>query len=257
MSEECLTFLITDSVAEVTLNRPKQYNAFNNKLREDLPELLEKLEGMQKVRVVVIRGSGPGFTAGADLNEGFPPPISKHLEKEYKPIFDKIVNSRLLYVASVHGSAAGIGSALALACDFLIMSKSAKLSMIFSNIGLVPDGGATWLLEKALGYRQALQLVVEGGKLSSDECVKCGLANKVVSDDKLYEESKKWAHLLASRPPLASAAAKRLLRKAPSYSYEEAFMAEAFEQDKVSVSEDFSNAVTSFFKKEKPIFKGK
>ena len=257
MSEEYLTFLITNSVAEVTLNRPTQYNAFNNKLREDLPELLEKLEGMPKVRVVVIRGSGPGFTAGADLKEGFPPPISEHLEKEYKPIFDKIVKSRLLYIASVHGSAAGIGSALALACDFLIMSKSAKLSMIFSNIGLVPDGGATWLLEKALGYRQALQLVVEGGKLSSVECVKCGLANKVVPDDKLYEESNKWAHLLASRPPLASSAAKRLLRKAPSYSYDEAFMAEAFEQDKVSISEDFNNAVTSFFKKEQPIFKGK
>ena len=256
MSEECLTFLITDSVAEITLNRPKQYNAFNSKLRKDLPELLEKLESMREVRVVVIRGSGPGFTAGADLNEGFPPPISEHLEKEYKPIFDQIVKSRLLYVASVHGSAAGIGSALALACDFLIMSKSAKLSMIFSNIGLVPDGGATWLLEKALGYRQALQLVVEGGKLSSDECVQCGLANKVVEDDKLHEESSKWAHLLASRPPLASSAAKRLLRKAPSCSYDEAFMAEAFEQDKVSVSEDFKNAVISFFKKEKPTFKG-
>lgn len=256
MTEECLIFSIADAVAEVTLNRPKQYNSFNTKLRTALPELLAKLETMAEVRVVIIRGAGPGFTAGADLNETFPSPISEHLQKDYKPIFDNIVKSRLLYVAEVHGSAAGIGSALALACDFLIMSKSAKLSMIFSNIGLVPDGGATWLLEKALGYRQALQLVVEGGKLSSDECLKCGLANKVVADDKLHETSNEWAKLLASRPPLANSAAKRLLREAPSLSYEEAFMAEAFEQDKVSVSKDFHNAVMAFFKKEKPIFKG-
>ena len=257
MSEECLKFSIADAIAEITLNRPKQYNSFNSKLREELLDLLKNLESREAVRVVVIRGAGPGFTAGEDLNEGFPPPISEHLKAEYKPIFDHVINSRFLYVASVHGSAAGIGSALAMACDFLIMGKSAKISMIFSNIGLVPDGGATWLLEKALGYRQALQLVVEGGKLSSDQCLKNGLANKVVSDEELYEKTNEWAHVLASRPPLASSAAKRLLRKVNSLSYDEAFMAEASEQDKVSVSQDFINAVSSFFKKEKPIFKGK
>ncbi len=256
MLEECLKFSVTDSIAEITLNRPKQYNAFNNKLRKDLPELLKKLESMIDVRVVIIRGAGPGFTSGADLKEGFPPPISEHLRKDYKPIFDQITGSRLLYVAEVHGSAAGIGSALALVCDFLIMSETAKISMIFSNIGLVPDGGATWLLERALGYRKALQLIVEGGTLGSTDCLKLGLANKVVADEELHEVSKEWAKLLSCRSPLASSAAKRLLRKSPSINYDEAFMAEALEQDKVSISKDFYNAVSAFFKKQKPIFKG-
>ena len=97
---------------------------------------------------------------------------------------------------------------------------------------------------------------MEGGKLSSDECVQCGLANKVVADEELHEVSKEWAKLLSCRSPLASSAAKRLLRKSPSINYDEAFMAEALEQDKVSISKDFYNAVSAFFKKQKPIFKG-
>ena len=120
----------------------------------------------------------------------------------------------------------------------------------------MPDGGATWLLEKALGYRQALQLIIEGGALGSDDCLKFGLANKVVADEKLHEQSKEWARLLASRPPLANSAAKRLLRKAPSINYDEAFLAESLEQDNVSISKDFHNAVSAFFKKQKPVFKG-
>jgi 2-(1,2-epoxy-1,2-dihydrophenyl)acetyl-CoA isomerase len=257
VSDEVLKYTIKDSVAEVILHRPKQYNSFNNKLRKDLPELLDSFETSLDVRVVLICGSGPGFTAGADLNEIFPPPISEHLQTEYKPIFDKIVSSRLLYVASVHGSAAGIGAALAMACDLLIMSETAKISLIFSNIGLVPDGGTTWFLQHALGYRKALQLIVEGGHIKAGECLKYGLANKVVSDDELKSESRRWAKELSERAPLATAASKRLLRKTFNSSYEQAFISEALEQDKVSISEDFANAREAFFKKVKPVFQGK
>ena len=257
MSEEILKYTINGSVAEVILSRPKQYNSFNSKLRQDLPELLDSLEESPDVRVVLITGSGPGFTAGADLNENFPPPISEHLQTEYKPIFDRIVSSRLLYVAAVHGSAAGIGAALAMACDLMIMSETSKISLIFSNIGLVPDGGATWFLQHAMGYRKALQLIVEGGHIKSEECLKYGLANKVVPDHDLKNASMSWAKELSERAPLATAASKRLLRKSFNSSYEQAFMAEALEQDKVSISEDFVSAREAFFKKTKPIFKGK
>ena len=256
MSEDVLKFSIKDSVAEVILNRPKQYNSFNQKLRKDLPELLDKLELLPEIRVVIIQGAGPGFTAGADLNESFPPPISEHLKTEYKPIFDRIVSSRLLYIASVHGSAAGIGAALAMVCDLLIMSKKAKISLIFSNIGLVPDGGATWFLQHALGYRKALELIVEGGQLNADECFRSGLANKVVSDTYLKSEALRWAVELSRRAPLATSAAKRLLRKTFESSFEQAFVEESLEQDKVSISQDFINAREAFFKKEKPVFKG-
>ena len=189
MSEEVLEHTISGSVAEIILSRPQQYNSFNSKLRKDLANLIKYFEGLPDLRVVVLRGSGPGFTAGADLKDNFPPPISTHLKDEYKPIFDGIVSSRLLYVAAVHGSAAGIGASLAMVCDILIMGESAKLSMIFTNIGLVPDGGATWLLIHALGYRRALQTVVEGGQISAKKCLEFGLANRVVGDNNLKIES--------------------------------------------------------------------
>ena len=256
MSDEVLKHNIKGCIVEVILNRPKQYNAFNNKLRKDLLALLERLETLSNIRVVIIKGSGPGFTAGADLNEGFPPPISEHLKDEYKPIFDKIVSSRLIYIASVHGSAAGIGAALAMACDFLVMTETAKISMIFSNIALVPDGGSTWFLYQAMGYRKALEVIIEGGHLTADDCLRYGLANKIYSDSNFDSETYKWALSLSERAPLASAAAKRLLRGCFNVNYDEAFSAESLEQDVVSVSKDFFRASEAFLKKEKPIFKG-
>ena len=122
MSDEVIKHAIVGSVAEIILSRPKQYNSFNIKLRSDLLMILSKLESDPNIRVVILRGSGPGFSAGADLTEPFPPPISEHLEKDYKPIFDVIVKSKNIYIAAVHGSAAGIGAALAMVCDFIIMS---------------------------------------------------------------------------------------------------------------------------------------
>ena len=98
MPEEVVKFNLRGSVAEVILTRPEQYNAFNNKLRKNLPELLGRLEKIPNLRVVILKGSGPGFTAGADLNEGFPAPISKHLKDDYKPIFDKILTIVFGYI---------------------------------------------------------------------------------------------------------------------------------------------------------------
>ena len=257
MLKEFLSCTVDGSTAEIKLARPKQYNSFNAGLRRELVDTIKELEDRDEVRLIILRGSGPGFTAGADLNEPFPPPISEHLECEYRPIFEAINNSKLLIIAAVHGSAAGIGAALAMTCDFLIMSESARISVIFSNIGLVPDGGSTWFLHQALGYRKALQLVVEGGYLSAADCLQYGIANKVVKDSELEVESKKWADALSKRAPLANEAAKRLLRAVSNKSYGEAFESEALEQDKLSVSEDFHNARIAFLKKVKPKFMGR
>ena len=93
--------------------------------------------------------------------------------------------------SGVHGSAAGIGAALAMTCDLLIMGEKAKISVIFTNLGLIPDGGATWLLQQALGYRRTLQIIAEGGHISSQECFLNGLANKVVRESELLTETQK------------------------------------------------------------------
>ena len=247
---------ITDHVVEVLINRPENYNTFNTKLRLILTENLQKIDQNKDVRIVILRGEGPGFCAGADLNDGGQMPPSKQLLDEYFPIFETISKSQKLYIAAVHGSAAGIGTALAMNCDFTVMAASSRISMVFSNIGLVPDGGATYLLQKSLGYRKALEVIVSGSHLSAEECLNYGLANKIFEDGSFIDDVRNWAEELSQRSPLAASAAKQVMREDTFKAFCDRFTHEAREQDNLMLSNDFKAAVESFFKKEKPTFTG-
>ena len=248
---------IDNGLAQVLLKRPNQYNSFSKDLRYELARILNQIENDPSVRVVILRGDGPGFCAGADLTEPPESPLPEQLENEYKPIFEQLVNGEKLYIAAVHGSAAGIGAALALACDFLVMSEKSRLSLIFSNIGLIPDGGANWSLCKKLGYGKALEIIIKGEHISSFDCEKYGLANKVFSEEQFIEETQDWAGELVKRSPLAMIEAKRLLRLAQKSSYWDIFDAEAEAQGRLAKTQDFHNAVEAFFNKKKPVFLGK
>tara|TARA_B100000902_G_C27292697_1_gene908097 strand:- start:632 stop:1408 length:777 start_codon:yes stop_codon:yes gene_type:complete len=255
--ETIISFDVNNGLAEVILKRPAQYNSFSYNLRVELTKALEQIEDDPNIRVTVIRGEGPGFCAGADLTETPGSSIPDQLEKEYKPIFQQIVDGKKLYIAAVHGSAAGIGAALALACDFLVMSEKSRLSLIFSNIGLIPDGGANWSLCTKLGYSKALEIIVQGKHINSEDCEKYGLANKVFKEEKFQEESLAWARELTERSPLAIVEAKRLLRLCQNNTYWDIFDAEAEAQGRLAKTEDFHNAVQAFFNKKKPVFLGK
>ncbi len=256
MSEIIKIEHITDHVVEVLINRPENYNTFNTELRLSLAENLRKIDQNKDARIVILRGEGPGFCAGADLNDGGQMPPSKQLLDEYFPIFEIISKSQKLFIASVHGSAAGIGTALAMNCDFTVMAASSRISMVFSNIGLVPDGGATYLLQKSLGYRKALEVIVSGSHLSSEECLNYGLANKIFQDASFIDDVRSWAEELSQRSPLAASAAKQVMREDTFKAYCDRFNHEAREQDNLMLSNDFKAAVESFFKKEKPTFTG-
>ena len=201
--ENIISFDVNSGLAEVILKRPAQYNSFSHNLRIKLNQTLKQVEDNPNIRAAIIRGDGPGFCAGADLAENPRSSIPDQLEKEYKPIFQQIVDGKKLYIAAVHGSAAVIGAALALACDFLVMSEKSRLSLVFSNIGLIPDGGANWLLCKKLGYGKALEIIVHGEHINSEDCEKYGLANKIFQEETFQEESTAWARELVKRSPLA------------------------------------------------------
>lgn len=256
MSEQTVLLDIANAVATITLNRPKQANAFNAALRAGLLESVQTVNADASVRVVVIKAAGSVFCAGADLSEPPVVPISKQIEGEYKPILNAIADSKKLYIAQVQGSAAGIGAALAMTCDFMTIAESANIYMAFAAIALVPDGGASWLLEQALGPRRALEMIVEGRKLKAEECKAHGLANKVYSDDMLEQETLAWAHSLSQRAPLAMAHAKALVREAGQMNRSETITAEAAAQDKLTLSNDFRRGVQAFMAREKPVFEG-
>ena len=250
MSEIVKIEHIMDHIVEVLINRPENYNTFNTELRLSLAENLRKIDQNKDTRIVILRGEGP------DLNDGGQMPPSKQLLDEYFPIFEIISKSQKLFIAAVHGSAAGIGTALAMNCDFTVMAASSRISMVFSNIGLVPDGGATYLLQKSLGYRKALEVIVSGSHLSSEECLNYGLANKIFQDGSFIDDVRSWAEELSQRSPLAASAAKQVMREDTFKAYCDRFNHEAREQDNLMLSNDFKSAVESFFKKEKPYFTG-
>ncbi len=256
MSEIIKTEAITDHVVEVLINRPENYNTFNTQLRLRLAESLHEIDQNKNTRIVILRGEGPGFCAGADLNDGGQMPPSKQLLDEYFPIFETISKSQKLFIAAVHGSAAGIGTALAMNCDFTVMAASSRISMVFSNIGLVPDGGATYLLQKSLGYRKALEVIVSGSHLSAEECLGYGLTNKIFQDSSFIDDVRSWGKELSLRSPLAASSAKQVMREDTFKAFCDRFNHEAREQDNLMLSNDFKAAVESFFKKEKPTFTG-
>jgi 2-(1,2-epoxy-1,2-dihydrophenyl)acetyl-CoA isomerase len=243
-------------VALVRLDRPKQFNAFNSLLRRRLLETANEIEARGDVRVVILSGSGPGFCAGADLREGLSDPVSRQIEEEYRPPLEAIAESSKIWIAQVHGTAAGIGAAFAMNCDFVTMADDASIYMAFAAIGLVPDGGNTWLLLQRMGYARALQAILEGRKIPAAECLELGIANKLFAPGDLEAGTRAWAQELAKGAPLAMAAAKRVLRQASSMRFGETISAEAGEQDRLTKSRDFAQAVAAFFNREKPVFRG-
>ncbi len=244
------------AVAKLELNRPDAFNALNAALRGELRLAISKLEMDETVRVVVLSGAGRGFCAGADLTERPSEPVHMMIEEEYRPILTGIAGSSKIWIAQVHGSAAGIGAAIAMNCDMMTIESDATIYMAFAAIGLVPDGGNCWLLSRAMGYRQALQAILQGRKIAAQEALDYGLANAVHPSETLQTETLALARNIAAGPPLATAAAKRLLRRMDGLSFGEAISAEALEQTPLIRSADCTEGVSAFLEKRKPDFTG-
>ena len=247
---------VKGSVASVCLDRPESYNAFSKAMRGELSDALIALEKDPSVTVVVLHGAGRGFSAGVDLKEGSEKPSEEVLEGEFRPFLECIWQSQKLYIAAVHGHAAGIAAALALACDFVVMDETARLTLAFSAIGLIPDGGLVWHLNRALGPRLALEAIIEGRQLAAQYCIEHGLANKMVGAGEALSVATTWAEELAKSAPLAVSAAKRLISAFAHLDLAETFSAEAKAQTKLAGSSDHRRGVDAFLNGTMPEFRG-
>ncbi len=254
-----IQYTVSNRVATIALNSPKSLNALHQQMRLELMHVISVVEADNDVRIIVLTGAGRGFCAGADLSEGMPgfDTFVDQCAAEYEPWLMAIYNSSKLYVAAVNGAAAGIGAAMVMNCDLVVMAEGAYLYQAFSAIGLMPDGGATWQLVQKIGYHRAMDLAVNAGKLTADQCLELGIANRVVASDSLIEEAQQWAELMANGAPLAQTAIKKLMRNSTNSSYQQAIVHEAEEQSALIQSEDSRNAVAAFFKKQAPKFLGK
>lgn len=254
---EPLTHDIDGAIARVTLNRPEAFNAMNGAMRARFREALTAIEGDAAVCVVILSGAGRGFCAGTDLTERHPESSAQFLDREYRPLLNAIATSSKIWIAQVHGSAAGIGAAVAMNCDLMTIAEDASVYMAFAAIGLVPDGGSTWLLHRGMGSKRALQAILEGRKIPAAEAVDYGLANFSAPAASLAEETEALAARIAAGAPLAAAAAKRLIRAMDGMSYGDAVTAEGQEQSALSTSEDAAEGIAAFLEKRKAQFRGR
>jgi 2-(1,2-epoxy-1,2-dihydrophenyl)acetyl-CoA isomerase len=257
-SAETVGYSVASGVAVLTLNRPAKRNAFNRALRVDLLAALKRAREDSDVRIIVLTGAGQGFCAGADLAEARSrageASASQIIANEYRPIIEEIRSTPKLVVAAVNGAAAGIGSAVVLACDLIVMAEHAYLLQAFADIGLVPDGGITWFLARAVGVRLATELMLDPSPLGAKRCLELGLVNRVVPADRLLDETLDWSRSLAQRATLPQSHVKLLMHDIFDISLGEAIGREAMNQDRCAASPDFQEGITAFLEKRQPVF---
>lgn len=258
MNYETIDYTVANHVAVITLNRPDALNAINETMRNDIYDAIGKSSTDPEVRTIVIAANGRGFSSGTDLEEAAGKPDTySMLEDEYKPVFNLILQCPKPVIAAVNGACAGVGASLALACDLIVMAENAYIMLAFANVGLIPDGGLCWHLMRSVGYRRAYQVIAEGGRINSRECLGAGLVNKVVGDERLLEETLQWAERLNQAAPLPLKFAKQALQQAARMDLLDTMRLEASLQSICANSEDGAEGVTAFLEKRKPVFQGK
>ena len=251
-----IKYEVKDKIAVLSFNRPEKRNAFNRQMIEDLEVATQRIRQDESIRCLILTGLGLGFCAGADLSENDSGWIDTEeaLIKGYLPSLRNIIEMPKPVISAVNGGAAGVGSAFAMACDLTIMAEDAYILQAFSNIGLIPDGGANWLLTQSIGYKLAYQIAIEGERISASRCLELGLANKVVSSNLLMEEAIKWGETLSQKSPNALSSTKRIMRESLDNSYLETYAAEAKEQNILIGTPDNLEGIQAFFEKRKPMF---
>jgi 2-(1,2-epoxy-1,2-dihydrophenyl)acetyl-CoA isomerase len=248
-------------VLTITLNRPERLNAAPPAMFDEIAEALDRLDG---ARAVLITGEGRAFCSGADLaGRGSDGAASsgqgayRALTRSYNPTMMKLARLDVPVLTAVNGPAAGIGCSLALASDFAIAGESAYFLQAFVNIGLVPDGGASWMLAKLVGKARATEMMLLGERIPAAKAEAWGLIYQAVPDAELMDRAQALAARLAAGPTRALGLMRQGLAAALESEYAKALTMEAEHQRIAGNSEDAREGGLSFLQKRKPEFKGK
>jgi enoyl-CoA hydratase len=252
---------VAPAVALVTLNRPERGNGVVPELASDLMAALDDLEPDRSVRAIVLTGAGRQFSAGADL-VAMKEYLDHRLAVEQEPynarvlfpVTQRIVASRLPFVAAINGGATAGGLDLALACDLRIASTRAKLGETYINLGLTPGNGGTYFLPRLVGSGMAAELALTGDVVDAARALEIGLVNRVVEPDALLDESVALAARIADKPWRAVEATKQALRASWQLDLAASMNASFWAVAALHHTDDLKEGVNAFLEKRPPQF---
>ncbi len=247
-----------DSLAQITINRPKKLNALNKATINELNLAFEALEDDNSIRVIILTGSGEkAFVAGADISEfaHFSVDEGRSLAKSgQEMLFDYVENLSTPVIAAVNGFALGGGLELAMCCHFRIASDNAKMGLPEVSLGVIPGYGGTQRLPQLVGKGKAMEMIMTAGMISAEESKECGLINQVTTQEELLPLANKIASKIARNSSVAISAAIRAINANFEYGVN-GFDVEIEEFGECFGTKDFSEGTTAFLNKTKPSFK--
>ena len=240
------------AVTTITLNRPDARNALDMVMRRELVAALDEVEADAAARVLVLTGAGGHFSAGGDVKSMQGPQTSAQGRARVTALnrlVMRLVEFPRPVIAMVDGFAVGAGCNLALCCDLIVASDRARFGEVFAKIGLVPDGGGSWLLPRLVGMARAKELIFTADIIDAAEAARIGLVNRVVPAAELAQVTRALAERIAQGPSKVLAMAKHMVNRAASSDLAAALDVEAFSQAIAITGDEHREGLAAFFEK--------
>jgi 2-(1,2-epoxy-1,2-dihydrophenyl)acetyl-CoA isomerase len=248
-------------VAVIRLNDPATLNAVTLKTIDEIGSALDETSG--SARAMVLTGAGRAFCSGANLSSGMgvgqpegPPDAGRVLESHINPLMLRLRDLPFPWVAAVKGSAAGVGCSFALAADLVVAGEGAFFLQAFARIGLVPDGGSSWLLTRAVGRARAMEMMLLGERIPAQRAFEWGMVNRLVPDEQVMPAAMELAKALAAGPTKSLALIRRMTWSASDASFEDAMATERNNQREAGRTADHREGVAAFIGKRPARFTG-
>jgi enoyl-CoA hydratase len=259
MAYENIIFEVEGKVGVIKFNRPKALNAINADMVKELDDVVKRVEGDSKMKVLILTGEGDkAFVAGADISELVLRDTlqMRRFSRDLHEIQFRLEELPIPVIACVNGFALGGGTELAMACDFIYASENAKFGQPEINLGLTPGAGGTQRLPRLVGKGMATELCMTGAIISAQEAKEIGLVNKVFPHEQLWDETMKTAGVLVSKGRVSLMFVKRCINRGLESDLRGGCLMESDAFGLCMASPDGKEGVTAFLEKRKPDFKG-